>query len=166
LRCIYCLVMDRDSIGKKISDMAVKKLKRKYPFIVSGEYRGSFEPSRTSGNKFGLEPEIGYRTLISIDPQIFFGLFTPEGKAPYINLIMSGNYGTLRYLSSIFYDKEYEKLMEEIENNVLTTFYYVGSFVDPENKLGYKDFFVRYKFDNSSPINDGFTDADISYFRP
>ena len=53
MRCIYCLVMDRDSIGKKISDMAVKKLKRKYPFIVGGEYRDSFVEWAVNNTEIG-----------------------------------------------------------------------------------------------------------------
>jgi len=157
--------MDRYSIGKKISDIAVKKIKRKYPFIVGGEYRGEFEPTTTYGNKNKLEPEIGFRTLLTVDPEIFFSLFPPDGKAPFINLIMNGNFDTSRYLSTVFYDKEYEALMDEIEKDILSSFYFVGKFVDREDKLGYKDFFVRYKFSNSSPTDDGFTDADVSYYR-
>lgn len=164
MRCIYCLVMDRDSIGKKISDISVKKLKKKYPFIIYGEYRGSFVLSRTYHNNLGLEPEIGYRTLISIDAEMFFSLFSHE-NAPQYKYIMEGKYSTTRYLSSLFNDKEIEDLLIDIEGDILKTFYSIGKFVDPKNKLGYKDFFVRYKFDNSSPDSDGFTDADVSYFK-
>jgi len=66
---------------------------------------------------------------------------------------MNGNFDTSRYLSTVFYDKEYEALMDEIEKDILSSFYFVGKFVDREDKLGYKDFFVRYKFSNSSPTD-------------
>lgn len=157
--------MTDEQLAEKISKSASKMVIRKYPFIMSGDFEGIFTTNytyRTSYKESEESKKTGVRTILWINPDIFFELY--DTNSFLYNSIMSGNVNfTSRYLSSLYNKNQIsEKEVEKIDNDILRVFYEVGNVIDTSNQLGFLDFFIRFAFMGSTYEWNGFIDSDIA----
>ena len=69
--------MTDEQLSEKISKSATKLVMRKYPFIMSGDFIGTFQPEYTyrTGFKFQEDAKItGIKTILLVNPEIFFDI--------------------------------------------------------------------------------------------
>jgi len=160
--------MTDEQLSEKISKSATKLVMRKYPFIMNGDFIGTFQPSYTyrTGFKFQEDAKItGIRTILWVNPEIFFDMFGYDDKTAIHKTTMRGNMSwTIRYISSI-YDRSNPSYLEtsKIDDDILKYFYETGNVMDVNNQLGFLDFFIRFAFmGNTLDEWDGFLDSDIA----
>ena len=162
--------MTDEQLSEKISKSATKLVVRKYPFIMSGEFVGTFEPTHSYRDYFKEQEKskkTGIRTILWVNPEIFFDLYHTDIRT--YNIIMDGRMNfTIRYLSNL-YDRNTseEKELESLDLDILRIFYDTGNIMDGKKQLGLLDFFVRYAFMGST-IGEwsGFYDFDTAVPPP
>jgi hypothetical protein len=160
--------MTDEQLSEKISKSATKLVMRKYPFIMSGDFIGTFQPEYTyrTGFKFQEDAKItGIRTILWVNPEIFFDMFGYNDKPNIYNTIMKGNLDyTIKYLSTIYNRSDPQYLeISKIDDDILKYFYETGNVMNSNNQLGFLDFFIRFAFMGSNIGEwDGFLDSDIA----
>jgi hypothetical protein len=160
--------MTDEQLSEKISKSATKLVMRKYPFIMSGDFIGKIQPEYTyrTGFKFQEDAKItGIRTILLVNPEIFFDMFGYNDKTTVYNTIMKGNLDyTIKYLSSIYNRSDPQYLeTSKIDDDILKYFYETGNVMNSNNQLGFLDFFIRFAFMGSDVgVWDGFLDSDIA----
>jgi hypothetical protein len=160
--------MTDEQLSEKISKSATKLVMRKYPFIMSGDFIGTFQPEYTyrTGFKFQEDAKItGIKTILLVNPEIFFDMFGYNDKPNTYNTIMKGNLDyTIKYLSTIYNRSDPQYLeISKIDDDILKYFYEAGNVMDSNNQLGFLDFFIRFAFMGSNIGEwDGFLDSDIA----
>jgi len=156
--------MTNEELAEKISNLAVKKIVRKYPFILYGDFAGMFTTKMTYlDNAKHTDTSTGIRTILWVDPNIFFSQFSTDTFL-YNAITKNRQHSTILSLD-ILYDKTNDDYNEakKVSENILRLFYEVGKYLDSDNQLGFKDFFVRYAFYGSEIGEwDGFTDWDFA----
>lgn len=144
-----------DRLFKTIIDASIKSVVRRYPYILMGEFVGTYDVATThlGTNSFTRtvtpddpNPVMGVRILFTLDTQ---QVLEWDEKSFVYELMKIGRVGfSFRYLTT-FTDKNREpELYEELNDadiDIPYTFYRNKYELDPDNKLGYIDFIIKYK---------------------
>jgi len=157
--------MTKEELIEKIANTGIKLIMRKYPFVVSGDFVGTFT---SSFSYLKLPNDVksvtGVRIILTIDPEIFFSMYSKKSNLYPLTKENRVSW-TIRYLSTIYdkTDDDYQEL-DNISEEILNIFYQTDSVMNPNKKIGYLDFFVRYVFLGSKvdPNWFGFSDHDTS----
>jgi hypothetical protein len=156
--------MTNEELAEKISKTAVKRIVRKYPFILYGEFSGIFTAKSTYLKKASYnDTSTGIRTILWVDPNLFFSQFSTNTFL-YDSISKNKQRSTVLNLA-ILYEKNTDERSEaeKVSEDILRMFYEVGKYLDSEDQLGFKDFFIRYAFYGSQIGDwDGFTDWDFT----
>jgi hypothetical protein len=158
--------MTDEQLSEKISKSATKLVVRKYPFIMSGEYNGIFEPSYSylvNYDESKNSKRTGLRTILFVDPTIFFEMFGSDSS--FHSMIINKRMDfTTKYLSSIYEKTDHSHQdLEKIEDDILKIFYDTGKIMNGTKQLGLLDFFIRYAYlDNKLGDWEGFLDSDVA----
>lgn len=143
-----------DKLFKTIIDASIKSVVRRYPYILMGEFMGTYESTYSY-----LGSKIFARDIGPDDPNPVTGvriLFTLDYEQVLEWDSESFIYDTLknrrvsfpfRYLNTLTTTEKQTELYNELKEadaDILYTFYRNKYELDPDNKLGYIDFMIKY----------------------
>lgn len=160
-----------DRLFKTIIDASIKSVVRRYPYILSGEFMGTYQAktSYLGTDSFVRKiapddpnPVTGVRILFTLDTQ---QVLEWDEKSFVHGIMKIGRVGfSFRYLTTFTTKNDEPELYEELneaDNDIPYTFYRNKYELDPDNKLGYIDFMIRYKLSDQERYDtDEFNDDD------